>query len=190
MKKTLIPSVIFSLFLIITPSILLGADQPADPDCPRDQPGPVYSLKSPGVKSHLFKKTSSFEAEEEVIFVSGDRLLIKNWGCEYYVNSFYYESKNIKADSASTAYWHTKSAEILRLLARSRPDTVFDLKKAADTLEIKAKGGKGFRFDHEPYPVEGDGTDFLQTMVTVKKGGNLPGKDMGFVEFELMKGPL
>ena len=74
--------------------------------------------------------------------------------------------------------------------SRSNPNIVFDLDKAANTLEAKVINNKGLSFAHEPYPVEGDGIDFLQTQVFIKSGGTLKGKPIGYVEFELMKGPL
>lgn len=179
------------LFIIaILPVGLIAADPVEDAGCVRGEPAALFSVKSPGVQTHSFKKISPNEAEENVVFKSGDVLRIRNWGCEYFVNTFHYESKGIEGTVSDMAYWFIKAAEVLRTLTHSKPHVSFDLGKAANTLEINVKNSKELSFDHLPYPVEGDGTDFLQAQVVVKSGGRLAGTSMGYVEFELSKGPL
>jgi hypothetical protein len=158
--KKLICGILLFIVHGLLPLGLFGADQ-EDSICVRGEPEPLYTMKSPGVKAHSFKKRSSHEAEEEITFKSGDKVRINNWGCEYFVNTFYYESKSIKGNNSDMTYWFKKSAEILKVLSRSNPNIVFDLEKAANTLEAKVINNKGLSFAHEPYPVEGDGIDFF-----------------------------
>lgn len=166
---------------------LTWADQ-AEDRCVRGGPEPLFSGQSPDVKGHEFTRTSSHEADESVLFASGDRLVIRNWGCEYFVNTFRFESKSIEGHKSSPPYWHKVAAHALRTLAASEPDIVFDLKLAARTLEIKVSNSIELKLD-DPYPVEGDGTDFLQSHVAVKASGKTD-KGVGFVVVELSKGPL
>jgi hypothetical protein len=189
MKNLFATILVFTALGTLTISVY-AAGKPETSSCVRGEPEPLFSLNSPGVKTHSFKMKSPHEAEEEVVFKSHDKLLIQNWGCEYFVNTFHYESENLKGNEADIAYWFFKSAEILKALSLSKPQAVFDFEKTAKTLELKAKDNKGLKFEHEPYAVEDDGIDFLKTQVVVKSGGKLKGGPKSYVEFELSKGPL
>ncbi len=121
--------------------------------------------------------------------MTGDRIIILNGGCEYYVNSFRYESAKIVPKDSSATYWGAETAKALRKLQALRPDVVFDLTRAAATLEKLAKEPGKLSLDSE-IPVEGDGTEFLQTRLVLKGGGRLQGQIGGYVAFDLIKGPL
>jgi hypothetical protein len=179
------------LFLMLTSSsINIGKCEEAKEECIRGEPEPLFNQQSPNVKQHTFTLKSSHEADEEVLFKSGDVLKIKNWGCEYFVNTFHYESKSIQGSNSDVSYWFRESANALKKVSESNPNVMFDFQKAAMTLESKIKEGSELSFDHLPFPVDGDGVEFLQTQVVVKNGGLLKEKKVGFVDFELMKGPL
>lgn len=112
-----------------------------------------------------------------------------NGGCEYYVNSFRYESAEISASKTSVNSWGSETAKALRKMHALGLSEVFDLIKAAETLEKLVKEPGELFLDAE-IPVEGDGTDFLQTRVVLKGGGLLQGQAGGYVAFDLVKGPL
>ncbi len=159
-------------------------------NCVRGEPEPLFSTRSKGIATQSFKLKSAVDAEETLRLNTGAEVRIRNWGCEYFVITIHYQSERIRGNETGMRYWLSKSAEVLRLMARSDPNVVFDLKKAAATLEAKARSGETLNFDHPPFLVEGDGTDFLQTQVVVKSGGRMKGKSGGYVEVQLMKGPL
>jgi hypothetical protein len=156
----------------------------------RAVPEPLFDKKMTMVKTEKFQpKTKEGEAKEEVVFTSGDRLSIINWGCEYFVNTFRYESKSVSVSPGNIKDVFMKTAKTLRKLEGYNPNIIFDLGKAAETLDKVVKEGKDISFDAW-YPVEGDGRYFFQTRVVVKGGGPLEKEEGSYVEFELFKGPL
>lgn len=164
-----------------------GISAAAEETCPRGEPEALFQGKE--VKSEIFTPVSNHEANEEVVFNSGDRLLIRNWGCEYFVISYRYESAKFLVKSEDTLDVFKKSVESLKKIAALHPNSVFDDKKAAETLKELITEGKELTLG-QSFPVEGDGFDFLQTRVMVKGGGSLKKGRGGFIEIELQKGPL
>lgn len=159
-------------------------------NCIRAVPEPLFDKKMTMVKTTKFQpKTKDEEAKEEVVFTSGDRLFIINWGCEYFVNTFRYESESMSVSPENIKDVFMKAAKTLRKLEGYNPNVVFDLGKAAETLDKVAKEGKNISLKAW-YPVEGDGLYFFQTRVVVKGGGPLEKGEGSYVEFELLKGPL
>ncbi|MGA1876129.1 MAG: hypothetical protein ACMUIA_11030 [bacterium] len=172
--------------IIVPASVAAGQDE----QCVRGEPEPMFRRENPRIKEHSFHLKSSHEAGEEVLFDSGDLLFIENGGCEYFVNIFRYESESFQGEESNIRSWFQKSVDVLKILAEAEPHTVFDFRKAAATLGSKIGSSSDLTFDHMPYPVENDGSEFLQTQVVVLKGGMIPEKASGFVEFKLFKGPL
>ncbi len=80
-----------------------------------------------------------------------------------------------------------EAVPLLRKLHKLKADSIFDLGLAANTLEKAILQPNTPTFD-EQFPVEGDGTDFLQTQVKIDSAGR-NGK-AGFIEISLLKGPL
>ena len=79
--------------------------------------------------------------------------------------------------------------ETLEKLSRLKPRTAFSVGLAAKELRTKL-GRRGSLELATEIPVSGDGVDFLQTRVVVKGGGGLAGGAGGYVEFDLLTGPL
>lgn len=182
-------TVIFCILVILYPVLAFSADPGGGFACVRGEPEPLFSRDNPRIKSHSFSLQSTTEATENVVSLSGDRIIILNVGCEYYINAFRYESATIPARESSARYWGAEAAKALRKIQALRPSAVFDLTKAAETLEKLVKEQEAPSFDAE-IPVEGDGTEFLQTRVILRGGGLIPGQAGGYVEFKLVKGPL
>jgi hypothetical protein len=51
---------------------------------------------------------------ETLQFQNGDRLIITNGGCEYFVLTFRFETSRFSADTADMLYWLDKSAVLMR----------------------------------------------------------------------------
>ena len=97
--KWLICFLVISVFLS---SLISAGEGDWDETCMRAIPQPLFDSKMKMVKTEKFRQaTKEEDAEEEVVFSSGDRLIIRNWGCEYFVNTFRYESKAMLVSSES-----------------------------------------------------------------------------------------
>lgn len=81
-------------------------------ECVRGQAEPV-------IKKSVFPKTTftlqpdSLTAIETVDFDNGDKLTLRNWGCEYYVLTFRFETSRFKADVTDLKYWYVAVYKII-----------------------------------------------------------------------------
>jgi hypothetical protein len=142
MKRSVGYAVVFSIMYLGT---VFADRQSADSGCTRGQPEPLFVSSNSAVTAHSFKENSSTEAIEEVTFVSGDKLTIKNWGCEYYIISFRYESDGIVSQEESPEFWFTKAAEALERLGKLHWHSVFDERLAAKKLRRMLKKKETFK---------------------------------------------
>ena len=83
-----------------------------DFDCVRGQAEPI-------VKRDIFPygnfelQSDSLTAIETIEFDNGERVVIKNWGCEYYVLSFRFETSKYDADTSALKYWYVNSSKLM-----------------------------------------------------------------------------
>jgi hypothetical protein len=81
-------------------------------DCIRGQAGPI-------IKKTIFPNTKfilqpdSLIAIETIDFDNGDKLIINNWGCEYYVLTFRFETSRFKADTTAMKYWYVAAYKMM-----------------------------------------------------------------------------
>ena len=76
----------------------------------------------------------SITAIETVTFDNGDKLFIKNWGCEYYVLTFRFETTKYQQDTTNFEYWF-KAAKGLMTGILSALDAPIDIKKGLVFLD-------------------------------------------------------
>lgn len=87
-----------------------GIDQSFE--CTRGQAEPI-------VRNKYFPKTTfvlqpdSLTAIETVRFTNGDKLVVTNWGCEYYVLTFRFETARFKADTLNLKYWYAAAGKLI-----------------------------------------------------------------------------
>jgi len=165
----------------------LGLFSLGEDECMRGKPYPVFSKDLPELHNRRFSLKSAHEANERVQLKSGESIRIHHWGCEYYMITFRVESAGILKAGMSKSAAFKEAVLLLRKLQQLKADSVFNLGLAANTLEKAILQPTDLSFD-EQFPVEGDGTDFLQTQVKVDSAGRI-GK-AGFIEISLLKGPL
>lgn len=127
---------------------------------------------TPWLSGGAYKQVAPTAAVETHLLRQGANITIIQWGCEYYVAS-------IRFVSRSAAKPAIRVADALRALRGLGAKTVFDLSKAEATIRRN-----GNLAEHSELPIPGDGSEFLQTRVTITRSGT------NFVEFQLLKGPL
>lgn len=66
-------------------------------------PASLFELNPDG---HTGKETLSFE--------NGDQVIIKNWGCEYYLLTFRFETGRYKSDTTNVSFWMDKAVSFMK----------------------------------------------------------------------------
>lgn len=103
-----------------------------DFNCVRGQAEPI-------VKRDLYPKgtftlqSDSLTAIETIEFDNGERVIIKNWGCEYYVLTFRFETSKYNADTTAMKYWYVNSSKLMTELINGL-DAPLDIEKGLVAL--------------------------------------------------------
>lgn len=84
-------------------------------ECVRGQAEPIIK-KTVFPNTKFLLQADSLTAIETVSFDNGDKLTIRNWGCEYYVLTFRFETSRFKADTTAMKYWYLTTYKILKEL--------------------------------------------------------------------------
>lgn len=107
-------------------------------DCVRGQAETI-------TKKDIFPKTSfvlqadSLTAIETVMLDNGDKLIIRNWGCEYYVLTFRFETSRLKADTSAMKYWYVNSVKLMNEVKHGI-DAPIDIEKGIEALNNHISG--------------------------------------------------
>ena len=104
----------------------------SDP-CIRGQAKPII-LKTVYPNTHFFLQADSLTAYETVNFNNGDKLVIHNWGCEYFVLTFRFETSQYQHDTSNLEFWF-KAATKLMAGIQSGIDAPIDIKKGLNFLD-------------------------------------------------------
>jgi hypothetical protein len=101
-------------------------------DCVRGQAESV-------IKKEYYPNTTfvlqpdSLTAIETITFVNGDKLTIRNWGCEFYVLTFRFETSRFKADTTAMKYWYV-TAHKMMTEEKHAIDAPIDIEKGLGAL--------------------------------------------------------
>lgn len=115
-----------------------------DSDCVRGVAEPI--LKKSIYPNSIFKlNADSITAIETVNLKNGDKLIIENSGCEYYVLAFRFETSRYQGDTTNILFWLDKGH---KLLSEVEPginsslvtDGIVGLKSFLDTKKSLALG--------------------------------------------------
>ena len=81
-------------------------------DCPRGVPERIVKASVEPQPTFDLDKRKNI-ASEILQFQNGDRIVVKNGGCEYFVVTFRFETNRFKADTTDMMYWLDKSAVLV-----------------------------------------------------------------------------
>ena len=101
-------------------------------DCVRGQAEPIIK-KTVFTKTKFILQSDSLTAIETVEFDNGDKLIINNWGCEYYTLTFRFETSRFQDNTTNIPYWFKKSVLLVSELYKGL-DAPIDIKKGIDKL--------------------------------------------------------
>lgn len=150
----------------------------------------VRGAAKPIIKRSVYPKTTfvlqpdSLSGVETVTFENGDQLTIKNWGCEYYILTFRFETSRLQQDTINLGFWF-KSAASLTTEVLDGLEAPIDIRKGIGKLvayvEKKPSLKLGEKIDFEA----GD----IHSFVSVDRVEKITDKKYA-VEISFATGPL
>jgi len=110
-----------------------STEQEQSNDCVRGQAEPVIQ-KADYPNTTFAIQSDSLTAIETVTFDNGDKLIINNWGCEYYVLTFRFETTKFQQDTTNLEFWF-KSINKLMTGMLAGLDAPIDIKRGLVLLD-------------------------------------------------------
>ncbi|HRG38469.1 MAG TPA: hypothetical protein PK289_08055 [Bacteroidia bacterium] len=157
-------------------------------DCTRGTPEAI-------IKKNAFPKMS-FELSQDkkqgietVDFENGDKLIIKNWGCEYYALTFRFETSRFQSELTDVGFWYKRTVTMLNEINK-KTDAPIDIVKGTDRLmnrieEEVPNGYQNLEFGEELNFEEGE----IRSSVRIDKVEKLNDKKFA-IEVTFATGPL
>ena len=131
----------------------------------------------------------SLSGIETVIFDNGEKLTIKNWGCEYYVLTFRFETSRFQQDTTDLKYWFKTATRLVSEIFNG-VDAPIDIKKGVNQLKNHIESDQPTNFKNLKL---GDEIDFggsqIRNFVSVDRIEKLTDKKYA-VEISFATGPL
>ncbi len=157
-------------------------------DCARGQAKPLIK-KSDYPNTTFVLQPDSISAIETVYFENSDKLIIRNWGCEYYVLTFRFETSRLHRDTADLAFWF-RAANNLMTNILGGLDAPIDIKKGlvrfdSYILRDSKNAYKNLRIGEE---IE-FGSEDIRSFVTLDRIENIEDKKVA-VTISFATGPL
>jgi hypothetical protein len=158
-------------------------EEPEDVDCIRGQATPV--IKNTFYPNSIFNlNKDNLTGIETVRFANGDKLTINNWGCEYFVLTFKFETTRFHADTTDIIYWIDK-AVILMTELEDALDAPLDTSGGTLATKNFIKGNKDYELGQE---IVYD-TAVIRDFVTIDRIHQL-GEKKYSIEISYATGPL
>lgn len=157
-------------------------------DCVRGQAEPIIQ-KADYPNTTFILQADSLTAIETVTFDNGDKLIIRNWGCEYYVLTFRFETTKFQQDTTNLEYWF-KAANRLMTSMLSGLNAPIDIKRGLVFLDSYILRDERNKFKNLKL---GDEIDFdgseIRSFITVDRVEKLTDKKYA-VTISFATGPL
>ena len=120
---------------ILADSLLMIKKQTTQTDCTRGAAVPIIK-KTIYPHSTFVLQPDSITGIEKVTFDNRDKLTIKNWGCEYFVLTFRFETSRFQQDTSNLDFWF-KSAGALMKGILDELEAPIDIRKGINKLVVR-----------------------------------------------------
>ena len=159
-------------------------------DCVRGQAEPIV-IKKLYPNTTFTLQPDKLTAYETVTFDNKDKLIIHNWGCEYYVLTFRFETSRFQENIKNLPFWYQK-AHLLMTETMKGLDTTMVTTRQLSTLktftEEKIKSNpESFKLEEEINC--GDSDSEIRNFITIDKVEKLTDKKFA-IEISFSTGPL
>lgn len=157
-------------------------------ECVRGQAVPIIQ-KEDYPNTTFVLQPDSITAIETVNFDNGEKLIIRNWGCEYYVLTFRFETSKYQEDITNLVFWF-RAAHGLMTNMLGALDEPIGIKKGLVYLEnyILNDEKNSFRNLHLGEEIDFGGDD-LRSFLSVDSIEKMEDKKFG-VTISFSTGPL
>lgn len=119
------------VFLSLVGTLSTQLFTPAN-ECVRSPAAPIVK-KAVFPNTHFKLQADSISGIETVLFKNGDKLKIRNWGCEDYILTFRFETSHYKAAVNSLKYWYVAAINLMKSTQKGL-DAPMDFDKALKAL--------------------------------------------------------
>jgi hypothetical protein len=152
-------------------SVSMTEKQTVQKDCARGAAEPIIK-KTVYPQTTFILQPDSITGIETVTFDNGDKLTIKNWGCEYYVLTFRFETSRLQQDTTNLAFWF-KSVGILMTETIDGLEAPIDIQKGINKLVSFVDNDKTNNYQNlklrEEFDFGGDGTRSFVSVDRIEK---------------------
>jgi len=152
-------------------------------NCARGVAEPILK-KTVFPQSTFVLQSDSFTGIETLTFDNGDNLTIRNWGCEYYVLTFRFETSRFQQDTTNLDFWVKSVASLTRELLHGL-DAPIDISNGIDKLIAHLDNNGTFKLREEI----DFGADDIRSCVSVDRVEKVTDKKYA-VEITFATGPL
>ena len=162
----------------------------SDPDneCTRGAAEPIIK-KSVFPKTKFKLQSDKFTGIETVDFDNGDKLIIKNWGCESYVLTFRFETSRFEDKTTDIPFSFNMAVLLVSELYEGL-DAPIDIKKGVQAIVKYVDADQLNNYQNLKFGEEIDfGGDDIRDFVTVDKIEKLKDKKYA-IEISFTTGPL
>lgn len=161
----------------------------ADSNCIHEEPAGI-------IEKNAFPNMS-FELQpdkkggiETVNFENGDKLTIKDWGCNDYILTFRFETNRFQSEPTNTGFWYKRTVTLLNEINKKMSDSpiniVFGTNRLMERIEEEVPNGyQNLAFNEELDFEDGD----VRTFVRIDKVEQLSDKKFA-IEITFSKGPI
>jgi hypothetical protein len=91
-------------------------------ECIRGEPEPSLNLNI--FPSRKFTSISKTKAIETASLTNGDQLIIKHGGCEYFVQTYRFETSRFQADTSNLIFWYKNAVKLLNEIASANESPI------------------------------------------------------------------
>jgi hypothetical protein len=162
--------------------------QDTGPNCVR---GAAESV----VKKKIFPKSTfqlqpdKLTGKETVELDNGDKLIIKNWGCSYYVLTFRFETSRFQKEPANVGFWYKRAVTLMNEVEKGM-DVPVELAKAMQMIVERIEEDVPNEYKNLKYGEEIDVTNgAIREFVSIDKVEQLNDKTFA-IEITIARGPL